>query len=120
MIAFLLDENVNIALRAALHQQMPEVIVWSVGEFGAPALGTLDPAILDWCEEGGFILVTNNRRSMPNHLSEHLKNGRHMPRILTLGQEPNFHETIQDMALIAGAGRPDEFMDRIRFLPLRD
>jgi hypothetical protein len=43
---------------------------------GCPDYGTLDPDILIWCEENEFILVTNNRKSMPVHLQDHLAENR--------------------------------------------
>nr|WP_293128835.1 DUF5615 family PIN-like protein [Microcoleus sp. bin38.metabat.b11b12b14.051] len=50
-----------------------------MGEPEAPSRGTLDPEILKWCEEYNFILVTNNRKSMPVHLTDHLAERRHIP-----------------------------------------
>ena len=75
-IRYLLDENVNPILRSALLRNGPQLTVWQVGIPGAPPLGTLDPEILIWCQENGFILVTNNRKSMPVHLNDHLASGR--------------------------------------------
>jgi len=40
-IRFLLDENVDPILRQALHQQIPEMTVWRVGDPVAPANGTV-------------------------------------------------------------------------------
>lgn len=45
-INYLLDEHVEHSLRIALHQLVPEMIVWAIGDPDAPALGTLDPEIL--------------------------------------------------------------------------
>lgn len=67
-IHYLLDENVNPILRTGLLREDVNLTVWQIGMLGAPALGTLDPEILIWCEENDFILVTNNRKSMPLHL----------------------------------------------------
>jgi Domain of unknown function (DUF5615) len=47
----------------------------------APSAGTSDPAILVWLEQHGYILVTENRSSMPRHLPDHLEAGRHVPGI---------------------------------------
>ncbi|CDM97752.1 DUF5615 family PIN-like protein [Limnospira indica] len=49
-----------------------DLTVWMVGDPGIPPRGTQDPEILLWCELNKFVLVTNNRRSMPVHLAEHL------------------------------------------------
>ena len=52
----------------------------------------------DWCEIHEFILVTNNRKSMPKHLADHLA----------------------ELILIAGASFPKEYQDRIEYLPLSE
>lgn len=46
---FLLDENVDPAPHIALLMRFPEMIVWMVGDPGAPKKGTLDPDTLLWC-----------------------------------------------------------------------
>ncbi len=78
-LRYLLDENVAFALQLALRGHDPDLTVWAIGEPGAPPRGTLDPDILRWCEEHDFVLVTNNRRTMPEHLIAHLSSGRHVP-----------------------------------------
>ena len=67
-IQFLIDENLPPSYRDQLLRRKPEQIVRVVGEFNVPAKGTLDPDILLWCEKHSFLLVTDNRRSMPRHL----------------------------------------------------
>ena len=70
-LKYLIDENVNSVYPQQLRRREPEIIIRVVGEPDTPKLGTLDPEILIWCEVMGFILVTNNRASMPVHLREH-------------------------------------------------
>ena len=74
---FLLDEHLPRAVIAAAHRLDPAIDLVVVGAEGAPPLGTLDPAILVWCEQEQRILVTNNRKSLPAHIAEHLAAGRH-------------------------------------------
>ncbi|MGA9383254.1 MAG: DUF5615 family PIN-like protein, partial [Phormidium sp.] len=64
-LKYLLDENVDPSYKIQLHRQNPDIVMWVVGEPGTPPRGTLDPEILCWCEEYDFVLVTNNRTSMP-------------------------------------------------------
>jgi len=99
-IRYLLDENVGPAYRTALLQQAPPMIVWRIGDPGVPPTGTKDPEVLDWCEDNGFILVTNNRKSMPQHLASHLAKGRHIPGILELNPNMSIGETIEELFLI--------------------
>jgi hypothetical protein len=114
---YLLDENVGEPLRKGLHARYPEMVVWRVGDLTAPPIGTLDPDILLWCETNQFTLVTNNRSSMPGHLRDHLSAGHHFPGMLTLNEKMSLRETIEALALIWGASRPDEYTDQITYLP---
>ncbi|MCK4765697.1 MAG: DUF5615 family PIN-like protein [Candidatus Aminicenantes bacterium] len=117
-IRYLLDENVTPVLRTELLRLETRIVVWKVGDPGAPAWGTDDPAILRWCEENFFLLVTNNRKSMPQHLAEHLSDGGHVPGIIELKPNMSIGETIEELLLIWGASEPGEYRDLIIYLPL--
>lgn len=84
MLKYLLDENVKRVYQVQLLRQEPDLIIRMVGDPGNPSRGTLDPEILIWCETHGYVLVTNNRASMPIHLAEHIAQNRHVPGILIL------------------------------------
>ena len=117
-IRYLLDENVNPILRSALLRESPNLTVWQVGMLGAPALGTLDDEILIWCEENEFILVTNNRKSMPVHLQDHLNTGRQTNGIFTINVEMSVGETVEELILIASASSVEEYQNQIIYLPI--
>jgi hypothetical protein len=123
-IRFLLDENVDVLYHTQLLKREPTMVVyttmvvWRLGMPGAPPRGTADAAILLWCEENSFILVTNNRRSMPGHLQDHLAGGRHVPGILVMSAGMSIGETIEELLLIWDASQEKEYRDRIWFLPL--
>jgi hypothetical protein len=115
---FLLDEHLPPWWAAALMRSQPGLNLWHIGDPGAPPNGTLDPAILDWCESRNFILVTNNRHSMPGHLTDHLAAGRHVPGILVIDPWMTVAGLADELAVIAGAGRPEDIRDLILNLPV--
>lgn len=115
-LRYLLDENVDPTLLAVFRRRAPDLTVWRVGDPGAPPLGTLDPAILVWCEQHNFVLVTINRRSMPAHLAEHLASGRHIPGIFLINPGLHFGEIITILLLAAEIAEPGEYRDQIRHL----
>jgi hypothetical protein len=117
-IRLLLDENVDPLYRAELLKREPALVVWIVGDPGAPAKGTPDTEILRWCEDQAFLLVTNNRKTMPRHLKEHLANGSHVPGIIELGADISFSETVDELLLICLASQLDDHQDLIIYVPL--
>jgi hypothetical protein len=115
---YLLDEHIPPVYRAQLLRAEPGLTVWAIGDPGTPPLGSLDQQILAWCEEHGFLLVTNNRKSMPRHLAEHLAQGRHIPGILVISLEAGIGQIVAELALIAGASQADEYQDMMLYLPI--
>jgi hypothetical protein len=115
---YLLDEHVNPRLKRELVRREPDMIVWCIGDAGAPPLQTSDPEILRWCEANHFTLVTYNRSSMPVHLQRHLAEGRHIPGICLLNEGMTIGKIINELTLIWGAGTSDEFADKITHLPV--
>ncbi len=71
MLRYLMDENVNPVYINQLRRRESDLIIRAVGEPDTPPKGTLDPEILMWCEVHKFVLLTNNRKSMPVHLADH-------------------------------------------------
>lgn len=80
-----------------------------VGDPRLPPRGTLDPEIILWCELNNFILVTNNRRSMPVHLAEHLAQGQHIRGIFVLRPQAEIGEIIDHLIFMALAAQENEF-----------
>ncbi|KAB8316507.1 hypothetical protein SD81_025280 [Tolypothrix campylonemoides VB511288] len=117
-LKYLLDENVAPLYQVQLRRQKPDLVVWVVGEPATPPKSTLDPEILCWCEEYSFFLVTNNRRSMPVHLGEHIAQGRHVPGILILNDKLTIGQNIDELILIAEASFDGEYQDQIVHLPV--
>jgi hypothetical protein len=54
-----MDENLDPIYQTQLRRKEPELVVWAIGDPNTPSKGTLDPEVLLWCEEYGFVLVTN-------------------------------------------------------------
>jgi hypothetical protein len=62
--------------------------------------------------------VTNNRKSMPGHLRDHLAIDRHMPGIFLLNPELSIGQNIDELLLIADGSLEGEYQDQIIHLPI--
>ncbi|MEH2179001.1 hypothetical protein [Nostoc sp.] len=60
-------------------------------------------------ETNGFILVTNNRKSMPGHLADHLASGRHIPGIFTIDVNQSIGQTVEELIIIVEASFENEY-----------
>jgi hypothetical protein len=78
----------------------------------------LDPDLLIWCEEHNFVLVTNNRSTMPVHLADHLMAGRHVPGIIVIRRRAQIGKVREHFLALLGASFENEYRDRIVYLPL--
>ncbi len=117
-LKYLMDENVDFVYKIQLRRREPDVVVRAVGEPGAPPKRTSDPEILCWCEEYNFVLLTNNRKSMPVHLADHITQGRHVPGIFILNSALSMGQNLDELILVAQGSFDGEYQDQIVNLPL--
>jgi hypothetical protein len=75
---------------------------------------------LSWVEENNYLLITNNRASMPAHLVAHLADGHHIPGILVTPFPLRIGSLIEVLLLVWGATFTDEYRDQITYLPRVD
>lgn len=115
---FLLDEHIDHAIQRQLRRLNQGVDVLVIGDLGAPPVGTLDPDILLWIEANGYILVTENRSTIPIHLSDHYAAGRHFPGIFWIRPDTPIGRVIEELYLIWYTSTADEYIDRTLFIPL--
>jgi hypothetical protein len=115
---FLLDENVDRAVQRQLRRLDAAISVLLIGDHSAPPKGTLDHELLLWLEANGYILITNDRSTMPEHLVEHYRQAHHIPGIFWLRPNASIGEVIETLHLIWVASDASEYMDRMLYIPL--
>lgn len=113
-----MDENVDIAYPIQIRKRKSNLVIRAIGDVGVPPKKTPDPEILLWCEEYNFVLVTNNRASMPVHLVDHVAQSRHVPGIFILNPDLSIGQNINELILIADGSFDNEYQDQIIHLPL--
>lgn len=117
-IRFLLDENLSPLIKRELLRREPTMDILRVGDAGAPSLETKDEPILEWLQTSGYILVTDNRKSMPQHLRNHFERGGYHHGIITTRRGIALGQIIEELLLIWHASEAAEFRNRMEYLPL--
>jgi hypothetical protein len=116
-VRFLLDENLPPRLKTALLRLNPQIDVTRVGEPSAPPTGTLDPEILIYLEASQRLLVTDDRSSMPGHLTDHWNSGGHIWGLLWVRPRTPLSKLAQDLLLVWDATEAEEWCDRLDWIP---
>ena len=120
-LAFLLDEHLRGPLWTAIqrHNLSSEfrLDVVRVGDVADLGLGTLDGDLLPWAERERRILVTEDKRSMPQHLVSHLTAGHQSPGVFVVRSGCSWTEILEALVLIAYVGDPQDYADAVTFLP---
>jgi len=117
-IRFLLDEHVNKAIQRKIRRMFLEIDVLAIGDTDAPPKGTSDPDILVWIEENGYILVSENRRTIPIHIAEHFALGRHFPGVFWIRPGSTVNAVVEELYLIWSASDAEEYRNNTLFIPL--
>lgn len=116
-IRFLLDENLSPRLKIALLRLNPTIDVLRVGESDVPALGTLDPDILNYLDLSQRALVTANRRSMPEHLAQHWRAGKNVWGIFLVRPKTPIGRLAQELQLVWETSEAEEWVDKVDWIP---
>ena len=120
-LTFLLDENIRASLFRAIqrhnHVGQDRLDVVQVGYSMDLPLSADDRAILQWAEREGRILVTEDKHAMPRHLEQHLEDGHHSPGVFLVRPGTSIPSLLEFLILVAHASKPDEWRDRIEFIP---
>lgn len=115
-LRFLIDENLSPQITVALHRRYPQIDVLRVGDPGAPAFGTLDPAILEYLQRSQRALLTDNRASMPVHLQDHAVAGGQHWGIFVVRKYVPLGLLVDELYLYWEASEAEEWIDRVEWL----
>ena len=117
-VRFLLDENLSPRLKLAILRLNSDIDILRVGDSGAPVLGTSDPDILIYLQQSQRLLLTDNRKSMPEHLEIHWANGGCIWGLFWLRPKARIRELAENIILIWETTEAEDWKDRIIWIPL--
>jgi hypothetical protein len=103
-------------LARALQQRAPQLTISRVGESGTPARDATDPDILRWCDSHGFVLVTRDISTMPEHVAAVAADGVLVPGVIIANRAMSLGEALELLELVAEVIEPGELSGTVRFL----
>lgn len=116
MLSFAADENFNNHILRGIYRRDSSVDVVRIQDEGL--LEADDREILLWCAEEDRILLTQDIRTIPDHVEEAIEQGGTLPGVIYAPLHQPISDVIDDLLLIADCGRKEEFENVILYLPL--
>jgi hypothetical protein len=115
---FLADENLDDRLVHAVRRRVPGIDIVRVRDAGL--VGASDEDLLAWAGEEGRIVVTHDARTMPAAAHARIAGRQRMSGVPVAPRAASIRAVADDPVLIAQVGRPDDWNDRVGFLPFAD
>jgi hypothetical protein len=113
---FLADENFDNDIVRGLLRRHPDLDLVRVQDVGLAAID--DPTILAWAADDNRILLTHDVATVTHFTYERLTRGEAVPGVIEVGHRVSVGRAIEDLSLIVEGSHPDEWRDRISYLPL--
>jgi hypothetical protein len=114
-IRFQADADLNQIIVKAMLRLEPAIDFQTA--YAANRAGLDDPAVLKLAAEQDRILVSHDRKTMPNHFGQFILS-ENSPGLLIVSQKLPIAQVAEDLLLIWLASEPEEWVNRMRSLPL--
>ena len=115
-VRFQADADLNQIILLATIRQEPDIDFQTA--ITADLRSIDDQEVLARAAKDGRVLVTHDRRTMPNHFSEFITR-EPSPGLLVIPQSLSVAAAAEDLLLIWTATEAEEWVNRIGFLPLK-
>ncbi len=115
MLFFVADEDFDRRVVRGLIRRQPDLVLVRAQDVGL--LGAGDEKLLEWASDNNRVVLTHDRRTMPDHVAERLDAGLHIPGIFIVSRRFSVGRCIEDLQLIAQCSEQNEWQDTIIYLP---
>src|SRR5712692_9552425 len=114
-IRFQADADLNQVIVSAVVRRVPAIDFRAASAAGLAGLS--DQEVLDIAARDGRVLVTHDQSTMPRHFGEFTRL-QHSPGVIVVPQHVPIREVAEDLILIWTATKPEEWANRIVYLPI--
>ena len=114
-VRFQADADLDVRTIRGLKRRQPDIDIETAAE--AELTGVPDTDVLRRAADSDRILVTHDRRTMPAHFRRFTAR-RTSPGIIIVSRNTSLAAAIEELLLIWAASEPEEWRNRLLFIPL--
>ena len=116
VVRLLIDQDFDHDILRGLMRRVPDLDAVTAHEAG---LGqAADPELLDWAAQSGRIVVTHDRKTMPEHAATRSAGGERMPGVFVAPRRLPIGQVIDDLELMVTCSDENQWENIVRYLPL--
>ena len=116
MLRLLIDQNLDQDILRGLARRIPDLDAVTAHELGLSEAP--DSELLARAADDGRIIVTHDRKTMPDHAAERIAAGKKMPGVLVVSKRLSISQVIDDLEVLVTCSEENEWEYVIKFLPL--
>ncbi len=113
---FVADENFDGTILRELHKHFPNLDVLRLQD--TELYQQADSVVLEWAAEQKRIVLTHDVQTLVNEAYSRVEQGLAMPGVILVRRRLAIGAALDDLLLIMGASEPEEFENRVIFVPL--
>lgn len=117
MLRFIADQNFDLDIVRGLITRVPRLDVITAYEAGVSEYE--DPDLLRWGAERGRILLTHDKKTIPQFVKDLIAGGLELPGVILVIKSVSIGRLIDDLELTIRCGKPEDFRNDVFYLPFR-
>ena len=109
------DENLDYVIVQGLRLRQPQIDIVTAAQAGI--LGLPDPSVLAHAADDDRILLSHDKRTMPDRFAAFLTEGNQRPGVMLISRKAPIGQVIEALLLVWGASSHGELRNVIARLP---
>lgn len=111
---FLTDINFSGVILRGLRRADPAIDIVRAQDVGLD--GVDDQVLLEWAASEGRVLLTHDRRTIPDFAWQRVSAGDVMPGVLVIDRRLRIGQVIDDLLVVASCSEMGEWASRVEYL----
>lgn len=113
---FAADENFDGGIFKQLRKRIPDVDIVRVQD--TEMYQSPDPVLLEWAAREQRIILTHDVQTLVGDAYARVAQGLPMPGVILVSDTLGIGPALDDLELAIRAGKPDDFTNRVLFVPM--